>query len=87
MGKKNRILRYFKKFGKKYANHPYVKANMEKTIEDVKPASEEKVEVPIKEELKEVKPLVKKSATKKTTTKKKSTTKTSRTKRTKPKAE
>ena len=87
MGRKNRILRYFKKFGKKYANHPYVKANMEKIIEDVEPASEEKVEVPIKEELKEVKPLVKKSATKKTTTRKKPATKTSRTKRTKPKAE
>jgi hypothetical protein len=87
MGRKNRILRYFKKFGKKYANHPYVKANMEKTIEDVEPASEEKVEVPIKEELEEIKPIVEKSVTKKTTTRKKPTTKTSRTKRTKPKAQ
>lgn len=87
MGRKNRILRYFKKFGKKYANHPYIKANMEKTIEDVEPASEEKVEVPIKEELEEIKPIVEKSVTKKTTTRKKPTAKTNRVKLTKPKAE
>ena len=87
MGRKNRILRYFKKFGKKYANHPYIKANMEKTIEDVEPASEEKVEVPIKEELEEVKPIVEKSFINKTTTDKKPTTKTNRAKLTKPKAE
>mgnify|MGYP003135117750 CR=1 FL=1 len=82
MGKKNRILRYFKKFGKKYANHPYIKAKLKSQSEKIEPVIEEKLEEPKKEKV-----LEKKSAIKKTITKKKPTTKTRKTRRSKPKAE
>ena len=82
MGRKTRILKYFKKFGRKYSSHPYIRAKLGKVVKNLKPSLEEAAEDPIKEEVQEKKLVVKKK-----TTRKKSTAKTSRTKRTKPKAE
>ena len=47
MGKKNRLKRYPQKFGKKFANHSFVKALAEKSEPTVE---EEKVELVVAEE-------------------------------------